>query len=197
MFTANPVLSRLMAVALLISLIAAVWIVGISPILQQDRAYRDDIARSERLIAAFEARKPDIDGLKKAIDSLRNDPATRRSFIDARNPTLGAAKLQSRIKALTEAAGAQLVSSQIVSSDKRSDGFPAVVVRIQMVATAESLRQIVHALETGRPALFLDNVNIAARRIPRRARGAAPRESGLLTIRYDAYGYLWTGEGSA
>lgn len=200
MFRDNPLLSRIMALLLLGGCIAAVSLGAVMPVVEYRQALRQEISRAEALIAQYRARRIDVKQVRNRLEQLRRDHAARASFVVAQTPTLAAARLQSRVKALTEAAGARLISIQVVTSPARQEEFSRVTVRAQMIASTRAIRQIFHALESGTPAILLDNLMLAARAAPtrtglrgERSGGAAPEESATLTVRYDAYGFLWNG----
>ena len=193
MFTDNPFLSRTLAILLLAVVVASVWILLMTPVMDQRAAYRADIDRARQLIAAFEARRETIGALKREIAALRNDRTSKSAYFTARNPTLAAAKLQSRIKALTQAAGAGLTSSQVLTTDDKKSDLQRVTVRAHMAGSIEAVRSVFHTLEAGRPYIFLDNVTISTSpsRRKNRRRAKDTDASGRLTVRYEAYGFLW------
>ena len=193
MFADNPVLSRTLAVLLLVVVVASVWILLIAPVIDQRATYKAEIEGSKRLIAAFERRRENIGALRHEISALRNDRTSQAAYFTARNATLAAAKLQSRIKALTEAAGATLSSSQVLTTDDDKSELQRVTVRVHMVGPVEAVRSIFHTLESGKPNIFLDNVTISANTARRMIRRRVNRQdtTGLLTVRYEAYGFLW------
>ena len=194
MFSGSPALSRAMALLLLILVLAAAWVLVTKPVIDQFASYKADIARSQRLITAFQARREDVGVLKRELDAMRRNPAGRAAYFSARNATLASAKLQSRIKALTRAAGAALTSSQVIARNDDKSELERVTVRAHMVGSIEAVRSVFHALESGRPHVLIDNVTISAnpvRKTNRRRRGVQPDTVGLLTVRYEAYGFRW------
>ena len=64
-----------------------------------------------------------------------------------------------------------------------------------MVGSIEAVRSVFHTLEVGQPYIFLDNVTISSSTTRRATRNRRNRkkndEKGLLTVRYEAYGFLW------
>ncbi len=193
MFSDNPVLSRTLAILLLAVVVTSVWLLLITPVIDQQASYKADIDRAQRLIAAFEARGEKIAALKRDITALRNDRTRKTAYFTARNSTLAAAKLQSLIKALTEAAGAGLTSSQVLTTDDKKSALQRVTVRAHMVGSIDAVRSVFHTLESGQPHVFLDNVTISAKppRRRNRRRSNVQDATGLLTVRYEAYGFLW------
>jgi general secretion pathway protein M len=193
MFSDNPVLSRALAILLLAVVATSVWILLIAPVINQRASYKADIDRAQRLIAAFDDRQENIGALKREIAALRSDRSSKTAYFTARNSTLAAAKLQSRIKALTQAAGAGLTSSQVLTTNDTKSDLQRVIVRAHMVGTIDAVRSVFHTLESGQPHIFLDNVTISAKPSRRnsRRRTKVPDATGLLTVRYEAYGFLW------
>jgi hypothetical protein len=194
MFSGNPALSRAMALLLLVLVLAGAWMLAIAPVIDQRAAHKADIERSQKLIAAFEARREDVAALKRQLENMRRNPTSRAAYFAARNATLAAAKLQSRIKALTRAAGAALTSSQVISRNIDKGELERVTVRAHMVGSIEAVRSVFHALEAGQPHVLIDNVTISAspvRRNNRRRRGQRTETVGVLTVRYEAYGFRW------
>ena len=193
MFSDNPILSRTLAILLLAVVAASVWILLITPVMDQRASYKADIDGAQRLIAEFELRREKIGALKREFAALRSDRTRKTAYFTARNSTLAAAKLQSRIKALTQAAGARLNSSQVLTTDNNKSELPRVTVRAHMVGSIDAIRSVFHTLESGQPYVFLDNVTISAKPTRRRNRRRTKQQSttGLLTVRYEAYGFLW------
>jgi general secretion pathway protein M len=193
MFSDNPVLSRTLAVLLLAVVMASVWVLLGAPVIEQRTLYKAEINGSQRLIAAFEARQEKITTLKREITALRSDRTRKSAYFTARNSTLAAAKLQSRIKALTQAAGAGLTSSQVLTTVDKTSDLQRVSVRAHMVGSVDAIRSVFHTLESSQPSVFLDNVTISARSTRRNNRRRASKQgaTGLLTVRYEAYGFLW------
>ena len=203
MFAQSRMLSRSLAVALLV-LIVAVVVFGVGePLLQQKNGYSAAAARHERLIADYATRRVDKAALKASLDRVRRDQATRTAFIIAKNATLAAAGIQGRVRRLVENAGGKVMSSQILKPDS-TELFEKVTVRGNMRTTIETLQKVLYRLEADKPFLFVDNILIrtsprqATRRNRARARarvrtrtGAGTMEEGILNVRFEVSGYLW------
>lgn len=194
MFAGSPLLSRGLALALLVCVAVLLPYTVIDRLASERAAYRDDIRRTEALLRAFRERAVDTAALQEASARLRNDRSLRRIYLEADSETLAGARVQSRITSLIEAAGATLVTTQVLNGSDH-DRFRRVTVRTQMRATVDQLRQIFHALETGRPYLFIDRLAVRTySRSSRRRRGAA-RDAAIgpdtLIVSYDVYGLLW------
>ena len=61
-------------------------------------------------------------------------------------------------------------------------------MRVQLTATLGSFARILHALESGKPYVFIDNLDVKNRRARKTAK--KQQEDPELVIRFDLYGYL-------
>ncbi len=83
--------------------------------------------------------------------------------------------------------GGQLRSIQ--SLPVRSDGdFRGIAVRVQISANFSSFHHLLYELESEKPFVFVDNLDVRNRRGNRRA--ARENFDPQLTIRFDLAGYL-------
>jgi len=104
---------------------------------------------------------------------------------------LAAAELQSLVKGLIERSGGGLVSTQpLVDSGADAVGeVPGSVrLRVRMRGDMESLRDVLHSLESSMPLLVLDNVSIVKARQVRRRRGSD--NQGPLQVNFDLTGFV-------
>ena len=67
--------------------------------------------------------------------------------------------------------------------------FERVVVQVRLRCGTPELATVLHALESGTPRLFVDNLNVLAQRYAYVASGSAPSNAGL-DVSFDLYGYL-------
>lgn len=196
----SPMLSRVLAIALLLSVMLAGKYLVADPVIQSGRALADRVERAERLLVAFRARRKEL--IDHATGTGGDSIAERNQlvFLAGTNPTLVGAKLQGHVQALIEASGGRLISSQILQT-KPKDGLRWVTLRARMTASIEAVQSVLHALETEKPYLFVDNVSFRANRANRRPnkRRPAARKSipaGHMNISFDIIGYLPAGDGS-
>jgi len=186
MFENNPLLSRILAIGLLILALYGLAFELAVPVFQAREAARRDVERLHGLATEYERRRPDIPAMKRQLAALRDFRPSQNLYLAGKNATLAGARLQSRIKSLTEAAGGQLISTQTFQR-KEKDQVLQIAVRVQMTSSIGVIRQVFHSLEAGRPFLTIDNVTIMAARTARE--GIREQDADLLTVRYDAIGY--------
>lgn len=183
----SPLVSRSLAVAILVAALAALWVLLVAPVTEKFEGYGRSISHSRELlvrhlqIAAQRAR------LERELEELRRAQSSTGRFLEGGGIELVAAEAQNKVKNLIDANGATLKSTQILPAQEK-DNFRKLTIRVTMSADTEALQKIFHALETANPYLFLDNIDIRSRR--RRARRGRSVSQGELQIRFDLYGYM-------
>jgi general secretion pathway protein M len=85
-----------------------------------------------------------------------------------------------------QANGGVLNSTQILDTTSE-EGFRRLAVRVRMSGGSEALYKVFHALETERPFLFVDNVDINARTVRTRE---GQGETVELMVTFDLFGYM-------
>jgi general secretion pathway protein M len=96
--------------------------------------------------------------LLKAVEELKKRD-TKRYFVKGATAALAGAELQDIAKSIIESNSGRMLSSQLLAH-KDDAGFRQVTATIQMTATMQNLRVILHTLETKDPYCYLDNLTI-------------------------------------
>ncbi len=110
-----------------------------------------------------------------------------RGFMAGETDGLASAELQGRIRAAVDAHGGSLRSIQTLPVI--SDGeFLRASVRVQFTAPMAAFHRILYALESEKPFVFADNLDVRNRRAKRRS--GLEDFDPLLMIRFDLSGYL-------
>jgi general secretion pathway protein M len=182
----SPPVSRALALALLVGLIAAAYVGVVQPIIDSHAGQQGEIARLEDNLARFRRVAGQQASREAELAALKQRAAGEDGLLRGANETLMAAAIQNRIKALVDGAHGELKSMQILPP--QADGrLRRITVRGQIAMTIEAAQRVFHELESGEPLLFLDNVGIRSRE---ETRGRRERtDTGVLDIRLDVYGY--------
>lgn len=150
--------SRIAALALLIAALAIAYAVAGWPV---QRGY-------ERTLSAIGDRRVALERLagSNARDSavataLQNRPDSGL-LVEATTDGSAAALLQTHLQRLIEDQAAQLVSIEALEGETQG-AYRAVRVRAQFAIGHDGLGHVLHALEEGRPVVFLDNLSVNAR----------------------------------
>jgi len=175
---------RLIALLLLIAVIGAVQWVFERYWLGQQQYYQaateqmqDRLVRYQRLIE----QRP---MLEQKLGEVRTDDTVDAYYLDQETPTLAATELQRRAGQAVQSNGGSLTSSQILPVEDES-GFSKIAIRVQMNGNIDALNKTLHILESSRPTMFIDNVQIRARAIRQRVPRTTTNTDRRQRQRYD------------
>ncbi len=133
---------------------------------------------------AVAARGPD---LESQLIGARQQLQRSDYYINATTTALAAAELQRKAKQVVEQAGGTLVSTQNLAAAQENPD--RLAVRVRMNGGADILAEVLHALEEGRPLLFVENLSI---RSNKRVRGRRSNRVTQYTLdsTFDLVGFL-------
>jgi general secretion pathway protein M len=187
----SPPVRRLVALALLAAVILAVWGYVVAPVVAGYREAAESIAQSRQQLAQYRRIAARAPQLQAELDRLRQGELSRVGLLEGDKDTLVVAELQNRIKTLAEASGGELRSLQALPV-RDEEHLRQITVRAHLSFGEEGLLQVLHALESSRPYLFIDNVDVRSRTTrPRRAPNQPEAPAGIaLEARFDVIGYM-------
>ena len=191
--TVSPLVSRLAAVALLVALLAFGWLVAVEPVMAELRDTRAQIEQARDLLARYEAINAGRAGLEAELTRWREQVLPESGLFPADDPAVVAAELQSSVSGIVKRNQGDLLSIQILRGQAEGP-LQTAPVRVQFSAELEAVMDILYDLESARPYLFIDNLQVRTGRVARRVRtvrgrGAEPIVEQLFVI-CDVYGYV-------
>ena len=155
-------------------------------------AMGDEIAalRDEELALRMEiAQRPE---LERELARVREFEAGNPGFLPETNKQLATAALVQRLEAVVATASPQAGRCQITartpSEARGQEPFTRATVQVRLRCGMSELGAVLHALESGSPQLFVNNLDLLSRRS---YMGAGP-EGGGVEVGFDLYGYLAT-----
>ena len=176
------------AVLLLLLTALLVWFGAVTP-------YLDGLKHSSR---AIEAAEEQLALFRNAAGrgARETDPLAEKNLalylLPGASSSASAAYLQERASAVAHGSGAVMLSFELLPQPPASDAqLETVTGRIRMTGNTGALRAWLHAMESQRPLLQLDNVFVRAR---------SPSDSvpgGHLDVQIDLSGFRQPGNGSA
>ena len=189
-----PLVSRLLAVLILLGGLGLLYVGAVAPLVddylttrQSIEDMRDALARYRRVAAELPQRRADL-------AALRQRQALSEGFLQGTNEALVAAQIQNRVKALSEAARGELRSTQVLPAQDEGK-YRRITIRVQMTLDVAAAQRVLYGVESASPLLFLDNVDLRAHLFDRRRdRTAAAPGEGMLDVRFDVYGYMRSGK---
>jgi general secretion pathway protein M len=179
--------SRTAALSLLVFVIGALYLLVVSPAIEAHRSTDEATQETLEQLARYENISKTNPNRKAQLEKLARQQSQSGVYLAGDTDALAAAGLQEDVGAKIEKNGGKLRSIQILPV-KTDGNFKRVSVRVQLTATLGSFARILYALESGRPYVFIDNLDVKNRR-GRKAKQKAV-ENPELVIRFDLYGYL-------
>lgn len=187
----RPVPERAKVLAVLAALMALAYLVLLhwwwtAPML----AMGDEIARlrDEELMLRMEiAQRPE---LERELVRVREFEANNPGFLPETNKQLATAALVQRLESVMASARPQSGRCQITArtpSDARvQEPFVRATVQVRLRCDMAELGAVLHALESGSPQLFVNNLDLLSRTS---YLGVGQQNTGL-DVSFDLYGYI-------
>ena len=186
--TLSPVLSRLIAVSLLLVALSLGYMTLIAPLVGAWHEARLAIADAQDALPRMADAEETLAARRQTLAGLQRRQRAAEGLLQGDSDTLIAAQLQNRIKTLVNGAQGDVRSMQILPT-RNDGGFRKIAVRGQVLIGLPGMQQVFYELEVGVPYLFLDNVEIRVQQAPSRARDEPKREPPL-DVRFDLYGFV-------
>ncbi len=164
----NPAYSKLAAVAILLLLLLGAWILLAEPYID---LWQDRIAQAERLQRKQNVLRSLIEQrshFEQQFAALNESEALRAVFLDDKPGALADAKLQRIVREVVEQAGGRVLQVAIATTrgSNRSNSSAEtqvdkkVTVSVMMQGSIESIYNMLHELENGRPLMLVSNLEI-------------------------------------
>lgn len=113
-------------------------------------------------------------------------------YLRSATESLATAELQQTVKLVVGARNGEVLSTQVLRT-MEEEGFKRVLIRVRMRSHLEDMVAIFHSLESQKPLLFIDNVTIRSRPVPRNRLPddkALRKALRLLDIDFQLSGYM-------
>jgi general secretion pathway protein M len=183
--SAGSPFSRLAAVVLLIALFAVLYGTVVRPINSAFQSRDQEIQQSLDLLQRFQGEDFDTASLEQRRERLKREAQVGSGLLRGATPAIAAAALQQFIGTAVQAERGTLRSVQILPPADR-DGFRRVALRAQVDLTSTALRNLLYRIETSRPFLFVNNLDVRpGQQIARTNQG---ENDPVLAVRFDFYG---------
>ena len=183
---------RLGALALLLLVMAGVlYFVVERGLIASYRFYEERLEQQQVRLEQFERMAASREPIQQLIASIRQDRNITAQYLPQSAPPLAAADLQQRVKAVVEAVGGTLRSTQALPPVEEGNAVK-VAVNVTVSGDTESLQKILYDLESQTPLLFVDNLDVSAREIRQRLPNGRLTDYTRvqLNIQFEVSGYL-------
>lgn len=175
--------SRVLAVALLLGLIGLAYLALVAPIAERLGRYDAQAQLARETLARYERLASHRAGLARWLERAAAERPFAGLLLAGASEAQAAAVLQERLKRVVAAAGARLISFETLPPGAARDGR-RVGLRVLMTADTAALQKVLYGLESGLPAVLIDNLYV-------RARSAKAVAAGRhLDVRFEFAGYM-------
>ena len=121
---------------------------------------------------------------EQSLKRLKQQQRGAKLALNSRSQVLAAAELQGIVRKLVDQQGGNLISTRTLAvTADQSAPYQPVAIKVEMRGTLQDVQNIFHAIEYGRPLLFLDQINLRLLR----QRG---KVSDNLTVRFNVTGWF-------
>ncbi|MEQ1577634.1 MAG: type II secretion system protein GspM [Hyphomicrobium sp.] len=158
--TVRALAGKLSALVILFGAVYGVVRIAIEPLAVQHAGLEESIAVQRNLLGRLQSAAASE---KEAAGSPDSKLALARSgpvFLAGESDAIRISGLQSKLSESAQSVGARLASTQAVAP-REDGGVRLVGVQTQFAATLEQLQRFIYDLETSRPPLFVDTLNVS------------------------------------
>lgn len=174
----QQIASKMLALALLGGVCLVAYALVIEPLTSRYFDVREQIAQQRQLLGRLTVAASQ-DGQAKDIEKRANARASGAVYLPGSSDGVRIAELQSLLGRITEAEGVAIKSSRAMPTHDR-DGLRMLGIEVQMSANIEQLQRILYAVETGKPYLFVETLQVTP---PATYAGSEPKSESLLEVR--------------
>ncbi|MGX2039064.1 type II secretion system protein GspM [Methylocaldum sp. MU1018] len=184
---------RLLALGILAGLIALLYLVAVGPLIGLAREYGESVDDLRFRLQRYRKVAAEKNDLIAKLEQIRTAERQDERFIARDTAALASADLQSMIKEIVSQAGGELTSTQVIP-ERKEENFTRISVKVRVNGSTTVLRDVLHSIETSKPMLFVENLNIRPIRMPRYP-AAKPSQPAVdkLSVDFDVIGYMQAG----
>lgn len=181
--------SRLSAIGLLMLVLLLGYFAVIYPLMGVKQEYQETLDDLRFKLEHLQQVASGREALAQRLEQIRALAKQNDAFMPTNTAALASADLQTRIKQVVSEAGGELSSTQVIP-ERNEENAVRVGVKIRMTGSSGVLRQVLQSFESGKPYLFIENLNIRPIRMPRNPRDKNPVIEDRLSVDFDVAGYM-------
>lgn len=182
-------MGRLVAVAILVGMLAVLYLGIAAPALEFYRDREATLATELRLDRRLRAVAAEVPRLQASAAELRKAQNTRAITVDGANDALASASLQSLVEGAALSAGVTIASTDGVPAEARED-YRRIGLRVSVAGTYEHIVEFLAAIEKMRPPLVLGSLQIHGKPIVSASQEITQLDAGLSVYGFRRIGSL-------
>jgi len=178
----NQSVRQAVAVGLLVILLLLIFWSFFSLFMERQQ----EVQHLENILSRYERAIKMEPVLQQRLSHMKKPAKGDNLFLSGENEALAGAALQDNFKAIVEMAHGTVERSQNLGGQAEGN-FQKITVRSQLVLSINSLQKILYAMESGKPYIFIENLEI------KNASNQKNTQGDLLKVVVDFYGYRHMG----
>ena len=188
----QPARSRFLALLLLIVSVLALCALIAIPAWSLNNHYDQLIENMQNQLEIYQRVATHSDQYQAEYQRLLRQQGQDRRYLQSDTESLATAELQRAVKQVIAGKNGEIISTQVAQTVEE-EGFKRVAIRIRMKSTLEDMVAIFHAIESQKPYLFIDDINVRSRQVARRRMPANQELQDALSqleIDFQLSGYM-------
>ena len=175
---------KALALGLCVLVVAAIYLAVITPLIALYDTNAEHLQDRQELAQRLQRSAKALPALQDEAAATQDQASDADLLLDGDSDSVAAAALQSTVKDLVESAGARLISSEVLPSDKR-ETLQRVGIHVSFSGNLTLLTTVLQGIQLAHPVILVDNVDIQG------ADGADQGSGGQkqLAIALDVYGF--------
>lgn len=161
-------------------------IVPIAGVFRENRESIEELEfRLQRYLKIIRSKEELLD----RAEEVRAQIAEEGYFSMRETAALASADMQKMIKEIVAKAGGQLTSTQVVPVQEGEE-FPRIAIKVRISGSIDVLREVLYEVESARPLLIVENLNIQPIRGVRNRLTRQLEPSDQLNVTLDMAGFM-------
>lgn len=152
---------RFLALALLILPALLVYFALVAPYLGWLRSNQERIADLKFQLERLSRTAAEEPRWRARLEAVQAHQASERHYLSGGTPALASAELQKHLSEIIRAAGGELTSTQVLPH-RQEERFTRIAVLVRFTSSTQSLREVLHRIESNYPLLMVESLTIRA-----------------------------------
>ncbi|MDD2658996.1 MAG: type II secretion system protein GspM [Methylococcales bacterium] len=180
---------RWIAVGLLAIALLAVILAIIVPVVSKEMELRETKNNLVFRLQQYERILAKKNTVVASMDNIKQQQKQQGYFNSQETDALASAEMQEFIKKAIVDAGGQLSSTQALPVNNK-DKFSRITVRVRMTGNSEVLRAVLYKIETSKPLIIIDQIDIRPTRGKRNRTTRQVDSTNELNVNFQAVSFM-------
>lgn len=180
---------RWLAIGLLVFVCVLVLSILVVPIISKGLEYYEKKQDLAFQLKRFNQVVSSKDAVLEKISDAREQFQAQGYFSTKKTESLASAELQKFLKKAISSANGQLTSTQVLPR-KDEQTFTRIAVKVRMIGDMEALRSVLYEIETSKPLILVEQLDIRPSRGKRNRRTRKVEATGKLNINFQVASFM-------